>query len=81
MLEELINLLKTGKTRRIAELAQTLNTTPELVELMLQDLERMGILKRVEGTCKEMCASCPMSTVCATGGGGQLWTMTEEGNE
>lgn len=89
MLNRLLELLRTGGTRRVADLARELGTTPELVEMMLEDLCRMGHLKRVRGECGEKCSSCPMAGLCAAGspstslraGEGQLWTFVEGGRQ
>jgi hypothetical protein len=86
MLERLLDLLRAGGAHRVADLARELNTTPGLVEVMLEDLCRMGYLKRVGGECGGKCAACPMAGLCAAGspstslkaGGGQLWTLTEK---
>jgi hypothetical protein len=77
MLNQLLELLRSGGTRRVADLAREMDTTPELVELMLEDLCRIGHLKQVEGGCGEACASCSMSGLCAAGSSGQLWTLVE----
>jgi hypothetical protein len=57
-----------------------LDTTPTLVEAMLEDLDRMGYLKRVGGKCGGGCTSCPMAGLCAAGEGGRVWALTEKGN-
>ena len=77
MLNQLLELLHSGGTRRVADLARELDTTPKLVEVMLEDLCRMGYLKQVTGECGEKCASCSMSGSCAAGTSGQLWTLVE----
>jgi predicted ArsR family transcriptional regulator len=79
MLNRLLELLQSGGTHRVADLARELQTTPELVEMMLEDLCRMGYLKRAGGGCDETCAACPMAGLCAAGGNGQVWTLTEKG--
>jgi hypothetical protein len=79
VLNQLLDLLRSGGTRRVADLARTLDTTPELVEVMLEDLCRMGYMKRVAGECGGKCAACPMAGLCAAGGAGQLWALTERG--
>jgi hypothetical protein len=79
MLNRLLELLRAGGTHRVADLARFLETTPELVEVMLEDLGRMGYLKRVSGECVEKCTSCPMAGLCAAGEVGQVWTLTENG--
>ncbi|HIE38166.1 MAG TPA: hypothetical protein EYH30_01740 [Anaerolineales bacterium] len=85
MLSRLLELLGTGGTHRVPDLARELETTPELVEMMLEDLTRMGHLKLVGGECVERCAACPLAGMCAVGppsslsrtGGGRVWTLTE----
>jgi predicted ArsR family transcriptional regulator len=84
MLNRLLDLLQEGGTRRVSDLANELGTTPELVELMLEDLTRMGYVKPVESECSDKCAACPMADACAAAGpseqgaGGRVWVLTEE---
>ncbi|MBN1979213.1 MAG: hypothetical protein JW918_17590 [Anaerolineae bacterium] len=77
MLNRLLDLLRSGGTHRVADLADELGTTLELVEMMLEDLCRMGYLKRLGGECRGKCASCSMSGLCAAGGADKLWALTE----
>jgi hypothetical protein len=77
MLERLLELLRSGGTRRVSDLARELDATPELVGMMLEDLARMGHLKRVGGECGEKCGACPVAGLCAAGESGQLWAWTE----
>ena len=79
MLNRLLESLRAGGTRRVADLARELETTPELVEAMLEDLCRMGYLKRVGGECSGGCGACSLAGLCAAGEGGQVWTLTEKG--
>ncbi|MBN1815413.1 MAG: hypothetical protein JXA14_26510 [Anaerolineae bacterium] len=79
MLNRLLDLLHSGGTRRVADLAGELGTMPELVEVMLEDLCRMGYLKQVGGECGGKCSVCPMAGLCAVGGGEKLWVLTEKG--
>jgi hypothetical protein len=78
MLNRLLDLLRAGGTRRVADLARELDTTPKLVEMMLDDLCRMGHLKRIGGECSAACGECPMASVCAVGGDERLWALTEK---
>ena len=86
MLNRLLELLREGGTRRIRDLADELDTTSELVEVMLEDLTRMGYLRHVGAECSEKCATCPMSGMCVAGGsshkdsdgqGLTTWVFTE----
>ncbi|HDQ71672.1 MAG TPA: hypothetical protein ENN19_06190 [Chloroflexi bacterium] len=81
MLNQLLELLKTGGTRRVGDLARELNTTPGLVEIMLEDLTHMGYLKQVGGACGGACASCEMAGLCAAGVQGQLWVLAGKKDE
>ena len=80
MLNRLLESLQEGGTHRVADLARELETTPELVEMMLNDLCRMGYLKQVREECSEKCEACPMASLCAAGSEGQLWTLAGEGS-
>jgi len=79
MLNRLLELLRAGGTHRVTDLARELDTTPALVEAMLDDLGRMGYLRRVGGACGESCGGCPLAGLCAAGGRGQVWTLMEKG--
>ncbi len=76
ILNRLLELLRAGGTHRVVDLAHELDTTSALVEVMLEDLGRMGYLKRVGGGCGGGCGGCPLAESCAVGGGGQVWTLT-----
>jgi DNA-binding IscR family transcriptional regulator len=78
MLNRLLELLRAGGTHRVADLARELETTPALVEAMLEDLDRMGYLKRVGGECGGGCAGCSLAGLCTTGEGKRVWTLTEK---
>jgi len=77
MLAQLLELLREGGTHRVADLARELETTPELVEAMLEDLARRGYLKRVGGGCSPHCTGCALVGLCTAGAGGQVWTLAD----
>jgi hypothetical protein len=79
MLNRLLERLRSGGTHRVADLARALETTPELVEMMLEDLARMGYLKQMGGACGQSCAGCSLAGLCAAGEGGRVWALTEKG--
>jgi predicted ArsR family transcriptional regulator len=80
MLEKLLDLLKQGGSHRIVDLANALDTTPALVDAMLEDLGRMGYIRSMEASCGASCDSCPMSGLCASGSNGRVWVLTEKGS-
>jgi hypothetical protein len=81
MLNQLLDLLRAGGTQQITDLARALDTTPGLVEVMLEDLCRKGYLKQVSGECGKDCGSCSMAGLCAVGAPGQLWTFVSDVSE
>jgi hypothetical protein len=62
----------------VADLARELDTTVELVEMMLEDLCRLGHLRQVDGGCAGACASCAASDLCVAGSRSKLWTLAED---
>ncbi len=79
MLNWLLELLRAGGTHRVVGLARELDTTPALVEAMLEHLARMGYLRPVGGECDTKCAGCPLAGLCAAGKGGRVWALTGKG--
>jgi hypothetical protein len=87
MLSRLLEL-RAGGTRRVSDLARELETTPALVEAMLEHLAHKGYLERVGEECSEKCAACPLGGLCAVGapstlpgtGSGRVWTLANKGS-
>ncbi len=68
-MEELIRLLKDGRSRTLEMLAMDLGTSVEKVKRDIEFLEHTGTIKRIEFT--ETCSqghSCDGCTGCSTGG-------------
>ena len=80
MLEKLLALLRQGGSHRVVSLAKDLDTTPLLVDTMLEDLGRMGYIRPMEASCGASCDSCPMSGLCASGSSTRVWVLTEKGS-
>ncbi len=75
MLELLMDEIRNGGTLEIHQLARKLNTTPQLVALMIGHLHHYGVVKPYE-TCTNGCSRCQLSSVCdhAKGSGlTQIW--------
>lgn len=77
MLERLLDLLQAGGTRSVDDLARVLDTSPELVQAMLENLGRMGYLKAIDGACNTQCGGCPLACSCGVGAGGKAWTLAD----
>ncbi|RME37282.1 MAG: MarR family transcriptional regulator [Thermoflexia bacterium] len=76
MLEELLRILRARGTHRVVDLARALGTTPALVEMMLEELQRRGFVKPVT-TCAEACTSCPLAGQCIPAQPGRAWVLAE----
>lgn len=76
MLERLLGLLEAGGTARVDDLARALDTSPHMVEAMLETLRRMGYLNAIDNDCKIECGGCPVAHSCGASAGGKVWTLT-----
>jgi hypothetical protein len=82
MLEKLLDEIRTNGTLKSPILAERLNTSVAMVEIMLEDLERMGRLRPIQSSCEDSCGGCPLSSGCAAAGGrGRLWTTSPRKHE
>jgi predicted ArsR family transcriptional regulator len=77
VIDRLLAILRQGGTRTLADLARELETTPSMVEAMLEDLSRRGYLRAQESACPGQCKGCPMATTCTVGGTGRIWILAE----
>jgi Mn-dependent DtxR family transcriptional regulator len=78
MLEQLLTHIAAGGIRSYTQLASELNVSEDLLTQMLEDLERMGYLRRIDSTCENRCQHCEMSRSCSVHDSGRIWTMTEK---
>jgi len=79
VLEKVLRTLRRGGTQRLQDLAQELDVSSELLESMIDELVRLGYLRRVEATCAGLCEACGEKARCVAGSRGRLWTLTERG--
>jgi hypothetical protein len=79
MLEDLVRHLIQAEMTTLEELASRLSTTPDLLDLMLGDLERGGYLVAVNLECDQHCSGCADSSICALVHGKRIWRVTEKG--
>lgn len=80
MLDQLLQKLGQGGAHSYADLTRALGVSEELLRQMIEDLVRMGYLTAVGEDCQANCEDCPMSGVCAVGGHGQVWSLTQKGS-
>ena len=77
MLERLIDILNDGGTHSIADLSQRLTISTTMVEMMMEDLARMGYLSPWEVACDSKCDSCPMGSCRVVEASGRVWTFKD----
>jgi hypothetical protein len=80
MLQKLLIEIEKGGTMNPAILAVRLQTSPGLIAMMLEDLERRGLLSRMSTQCSSSaaCGGCPTASACSPGGQSQVrvWQHT-----
>ncbi len=72
MLEELLKEIRAGGSLETGVLAARLNTTPQLVEAMLDHMQRLGLIKGYI-SCADGCQGCSLQGDCATKKSVRLW--------
>lgn len=78
MLNKLLDLINQGGSLTPNILAQQLDTTPTMVEMMIEELTRRGMLKvsEFEKNCdSQTCGSCYLAKTCHTETQ-KVWTST-----
>ena len=79
MLEQLLKEIRAGGTLEIGELAIRLGTTPQLIEVMLEHLQRSGLIQAYVN-CGDGCQGCSLQDSCNKQASGaiRLWQSTSE---
>lgn len=75
MLEQLLSEIQSGGTFEVRTLAERLNTTPALVEMMLEHLVRSGKIAPYQ-RCQGACMGCSLKNACSQAGqtsGLRIW--------
>jgi hypothetical protein len=63
MLEQLLTEIRAGGTLEVGALSKKLGTTPQMVEVMLEHLQRSGYIRPYE-TCGDGCGGCSLKADC-----------------
>ncbi len=77
MLELLIKEIKAGGTLETGVLAARLGTTPQLINAMLEHLQRTGLI-RPYPNCGEGCQACTLREACDRPTAVRLWQSSTE---
>ena len=80
MLEQLLKEIRAGGTLETGKLAARLGTTPQLIEAMLEHLQRAGLVEPYIN-CVDGCQGCGLREACQTRGDTsvRLWQSKPEG--
>lgn len=78
MLKRLLKVVAGGQVGSTAELAAAIDASPAMVEAMVGELERRGLLQRA-GECGVACKGCPSETACEPRDQGGAWMLTTAG--
>lgn len=74
MLEQLMNEIRAGGTLETRSLAERLGVSPQMVEALLEHLQRSGQINSYT-SCGDGCQGCSLKSDCASshGAGPRLW--------
>lgn len=64
MLEKLLKEIERGGTQDVTTLAYRLNTSPEMIRMMLEQLARMGRLSSSSYCANDGCGGCSLADFC-----------------
>jgi hypothetical protein len=78
MFKRLLSTVANGQTGNTAELAAAIDATPAMIEALVSDLERRGLLQRA-GECGSGCNACQRGSECDPKTGGGAWILTAAG--
>ncbi|MGE5073608.1 MAG: FeoC-like transcriptional regulator [Anaerolineae bacterium] len=72
MLEQLLTEIRRGGTLETNTLAPRLGTTPQMVAVMLEHLQRSGVIKDYIN-CSDGCSGCNLKEQCSAKRPVRLW--------
>jgi hypothetical protein len=80
MLEKLLDEIRSNGTMQPGKLAERLDTSVQMVQAMLAELERMGLLRQIDSACHDSCNGCQLGNMCATQGSQKqrLWMLAQK---
>ena len=77
MLEQLVKEIRKGGSLETHGLAASLGTTPQLVEAMMEHLQRMGLIQNYSD-CASGCQGCGLRDACSSQSTIRLWQAKSE---
>ena len=77
MLEQLVKEIRNGGSLETQSLATRLRTTPQLVEAMMEHLQRLGLIQNYTD-CGSGCQGCGLKDACQGQSTVRLWQTNTE---
>ncbi|MCM1578558.1 MAG: FeoC-like transcriptional regulator [Ruminococcus sp.] len=76
----LMDIIESGGSCSVGELAERLKTSPEMIEAKLERYEQLGIVKKsfFTGGCGGKCKNCGKSKTCGKNPGGAVMSYWEK---
>jgi hypothetical protein len=81
MLEKLLSEIQRGGTLPPQVLAARLNISLPMVEMMLEDLQRRGLITLLDSECSgKACGGCAVGDFCTTQGSekARIWILSKQ---
>lgn len=77
MIEQLLREIKNGGTLQPATLAARLNVSTGLVDMMLEELEKRGLITQYQAECSASCNKCGLASSCSSANRekGRIWML------
>lgn len=79
MIEQLLHEIHSGGPLEVSALATRLDTTPAMVQAMLEHLQRLGYIQPYSEACGDGCGGCSLSQACNLSQGAEhtrLWKFS-----
>lgn len=77
MLEKVAAILKRGGTVTIHQVARELDTTPEMVDQLIEHLTNAGWLRQLGVSCEGACEQCVFARDCQRFGQSRVWQVSD----
>ena len=85
-MEHLLSIIGSGRFSSVVNAAEEMRIAPEIVRVLIEDLTRMGYLRKAESSigqkcgCGSSCRRCPVS--CGSGSRDiPIWELTTSGKK
>ena len=76
MLQAMLHIIAAHGTASVAELARRLDIDRPLTQTLLDELTRLGYLRRIVRECRVPCEHCPLHTACLFNKGARIWALS-----